>query len=251
MKKTLLALVQDIMNDMDSDPVNSIDDTFESEQVAQIVRSTYENLMSQRNWEHQKQLIQLNPFTDVEKPNYLKVPESIKELIFFRYDIRKKFNDRIQYKELMYKNPDEFLRMVSGRNSQKENISAIKDFSGTLLLIQNDMEPTFWTSFDDEYIVTDAWNTEFESTLQANKTQCLAYITPKWEHRDDFVPDIPIEAFPVLKEQAKSTAFYSLKQMGNDIAQQNATYLNRRMSRKNWQVKDLNRFPDYGRRTQK
>ena len=52
MKYTLLAIVQEILSDMDSDEVNSIDDTVESQQVASIVRSAYMAIMSNRNWAH-------------------------------------------------------------------------------------------------------------------------------------------------------------------------------------------------------
>ncbi len=45
MKYTLLEIVQEILSDMDSDEVNSIDDTTESEQVATIVKSTYLSMM--------------------------------------------------------------------------------------------------------------------------------------------------------------------------------------------------------------
>ena len=50
MKYTLLEIVQEILSDMDSDEVNSIDDTVESQQVASIVRSAYMAIMSNRNW---------------------------------------------------------------------------------------------------------------------------------------------------------------------------------------------------------
>lgn len=40
-KRTLLDIVQEILNDMDSDEVTSINDTIESLQVANIVRSCY------------------------------------------------------------------------------------------------------------------------------------------------------------------------------------------------------------------
>ena len=42
-KMTLLAMVQDILNDMDGDEVNSISDTVEAEQVAQIIKTTYDS----------------------------------------------------------------------------------------------------------------------------------------------------------------------------------------------------------------
>ena len=59
MQKTLLQIVQSILDEMDADNVNSIGDTIESIQVASIVRDCYEELLSNRNWPHMKQLIQL------------------------------------------------------------------------------------------------------------------------------------------------------------------------------------------------
>ena len=58
MQMTLLEMVQDILNDIDSDPVNSIDDTEESVQIAQIIKTSYFALSTNRNWPHQKKLIQ-------------------------------------------------------------------------------------------------------------------------------------------------------------------------------------------------
>jgi hypothetical protein len=39
-KMTLLEIVQDILSDMDSDEVNSINDSVESLQLAQMIKST-------------------------------------------------------------------------------------------------------------------------------------------------------------------------------------------------------------------
>ena len=36
---TLLDMVQDVLNDLDSDEVNDIDDTIEAQQIAQIIKS--------------------------------------------------------------------------------------------------------------------------------------------------------------------------------------------------------------------
>ena len=54
MTKTLLDITQEILSEMDSDDVNSISDTVESEQVANIVITVYRDMMSNRNWPHQK-----------------------------------------------------------------------------------------------------------------------------------------------------------------------------------------------------
>ncbi len=248
---SLLEIVQDILNDMDSDEVNSINDTVESVQVAQIVKTCYFEMLSNRNWPHMRKLVQLESIGDMAKPNYLKLPENLKQLESFKYDVRKLVGDKVEYKDIQYKESDAFLRYVSQRNSLNDNIDSITDYSGTVLLIQNDIAPTYWTSFDDVYIVTDAYNSDLEATLQEVKTQCLSYVYPSWTKQDSFVPDLPIDAFSALLEESKSTAFISLKQMANQKAEQKAGRQQRWLSRKAWRAHGGIQYSDFGRKSRR
>ena len=248
MRKSLLDITQDILNDLDADAVNSINDTIESQQVAQIIRTCYENLIAPRNWPHLKKIIQLEAADDINKPNYLRVPASIKEVESIRYDCQKLDEDRIQFKEIKWKEPDSFLRLVSQRNSTLSTVSTVVDFSGTQLLILNNQHPTYYTSFDDDYVVFDSYDEAVDSTLKKSKSQCIAYVHPTWEHVDDFIPDLPTEAFPALIEEAKSTSFVVVKQVANQKAEQKARKQERWLSRKAWQVKGGIVYPNYGRR---
>src|SRR5574343_945444 len=117
MKKTLLEIVQDIANDLDSDFVNSIDDTVEAQQIAQIVKSTFNEMISNRNWPHLKKLVQFEAAGSLSKPNYLRIPEGTKEVEFINYDCRKVTDTSAKYREIKYLKPDEFLKLCSSRNT--------------------------------------------------------------------------------------------------------------------------------------
>jgi hypothetical protein len=251
MKMTLLEMVQDILNDMDSDEVNSINDTVESVQVAQIIKTCYFEMLSNRNWPHTRKLIQLDAVGSVSKPNYMKLPDTLKELVSFKYDVRKEVGDKLDIVDLKYKDSESFLRYISQRNSLNSNIDSVVDYSGTKLLILNDTAPTYWTSFDDVYLVTDAYNSNIESTLQSSKSQCLAYLYPEWTKQDSFIPDLPIDAFSALLEEAKSTAFATLKQMINQKAEQKATRQQRWLSRKSWRAHGGVKYSDFGRKSRR
>lgn len=251
MKKTLLEIVQSILNDMDSDAVNSIDDTVESVQVAEIVRSCFYEMVSNRNWASHKKLIQLDNVSDIAKPNYLKLPENLKELSGFKYDKRKETDDGLDYQDVRYMYPDEFLSYVSRRNSKNDNVQTVSDFNGAKLLILNDAAPTYWTSFDDTYLVVDSFNSAIENTVQGSKTQCLAVIFPTFTIADDFVPDLPIEAFSALEEESKSTAFIALKQVANQKAEQKSSRQQRWLARKDWRAAGGVRYQDFGRKSRK
>lgn len=248
MKRTLLELVQSILNDMDSDEVNSINDTVESQQVANIIKTCYNEMISNRNWPHLRKLMQLDSLSDLNKPNYLQVPKGLKELVFFKYDVHLLGQEHTVLADVQYKQPDDFLRYVSSRNSLMSFVDEIIDFSGSKLMIINNKAPQYWTSFDDRYIVTDSYNADVEDTLQTSKTQCLAYMEPKWVHTDDAVPDLPSEAFAALEEEAKSTAFVNLKQMANQKAEQKASRQNRWLARKAWRANGGVQYDDYGRK---
>lgn len=248
MKKTLLAMTQDILNEMDSDEVNGINDTVESQQVANIIKSCYFEMMSNRNWPHTRKLAQFDSLSDLAKPNYLKLPKGMKELVLFNYDTASLTYPNVQYKPIEYKQPDAFLRLVSSRNSDAENVIKVTDFSGIILLIRNDKAPQFWTSFDDEHIVVDSYDAGVDDTLKTSKTQCMAYMEPTWVHTDDGIPNLPDEAFSALEEEAKSTAFLTLKQMANQKAEQKAGRQNRWLSRKAWKAHGGIEYPNYGRK---
>lgn len=250
MKKTLLQLVQDILNDLDSDAVNSISDTAESEQVSNIVRTTYEKLIANRDWPHLRKLFQLEHVGDITKPNYLRAPEGLKEMTFFKYECQKD-NGKLVQREIKFLYPDEFLRFISGRNEGDSWISVVTDFGGSKLLIVNNQPPTYWTTFDDKHIVTDSYDKAADDVLQKTKTQCLGYIYPSWDHSDTFVPDLPTEAFPALFHEALSVASVRLKQMPDQKAEQDAQRQQRWLARKAWKLQGGIRYDNYGRKGRK
>lgn len=248
MKTTLLDIVQRILTSIDADDVNSITDTIESQSVATIVKDCYYEMLSNRNWPHTQRLAQIEPSNDLQKPTYMKLPDNLKELTFIKYDSRKEASDSSLYREIKYKYPDEFLRMVSGRNSTHANVTSVVDYSGSTILIFNDQAPTYWTSFDDSHIVMDSYNMILDDTLKQEKTQCLAYMFPVWDHSDDFIPDLPAEAFANLIAESKSTASVQLKQYADQKSEQQSTRQAKWLSRKAWSAHGGVRYADYGRK---
>ena len=249
MKLTLLDMVQDILNDLDSDEVNSLDDTVEATQIAQILKTTYQALAANRNWAHQKSLIQLAASGNTAIPTHMTLDSQVKELSFIKYNKIKSGETRKRYEDIHYLYPDEFLEKLNVRDNDKSNVLVVTDtVSSVDLLIETDKHPTYWTSFDDETIVFDSYDSAIESTLQASKVQAFGVLNLRWTATDLFIPDMPEEAFPGFLAEAKSTAFLVLKQMTNEKAEQSATRQRRWLSRKNWSAKGGIKYQNYGRR---
>ena len=250
MKKSLLELVQDILSAIDADEVNSIDDTVEAMQVATVVKNVYLSMASNRNWSGQKKLISFNHSGTPDKPTHIKSPDNLKELHLFNYNATKD-NLTIDMQEVRYQYPDEFLRLCSHRGLNTPKTKIVTDFGGTPLVIITNKSPTYWTTFDDTYIVCDSYNSVVDDALKASKTQLHATLFPKFELVDSFVPDMPVEAFAGLLAEAKSVAFVEIKQVANQKAEQEAVRQRTWMARKNWQLKGGVRTPNYGRRSVK
>lgn len=246
MKMSLLEMVQSILNEMDADEVNNLDDTVEAQQVAQIIKDCYYEMLGNRNWPFMRKLFQMDASGSTAKPNYLKLPDNLKELVSFKYDNGTNTEPLLQ--DVVYKEPDAFLRYISSRNATLDNVSTVIDYGGSKLLIVNDKAPQYWTSFDDTYLVTDSWDNTKETTLQKSKTQCLSYLVPVWVRTNEAIPELPIDAFPALLAEAKSTAFLALKQMANQKAEQKAGRQQRWLARKAWRAEGGVQYPNYGRK---
>lgn len=251
MKLTLLEYVQDILNDMDSDYVNSISDTTESEQVANIVKTTYYALLSNRNWPHTKRNIQITPSGDPALPTHMSLQSNIKELVSVHYNCVREGETRRLYRPMKWVENDAFLRKSLQLNNDESNVDIIVDASGIELLIRNDIPPTCYTSFDDTNLVFDSYDSAVDDTLMGSKVQAIAYVFPDWTHEDTFIPDLPEEAVTVLLESAKSKAMFKLKQMVDVMAGAEASKQQRWLSRKAWRAHGGIVYPNYGRRGRK
>lgn len=247
-KMTLLSIVQDILNDMDSDPVNSINDTVEAQQIAQIVKTTYTNITDGRDWPHLYELFQLESLGSTSKPNYLKIPETIINLQWVKYNIRKSTDTKDRFTTITYKTPQDFLTLVNARDSSISTVQKVSDFSGVVLNIQNNKAPQYFTSFDDQYIILDSFDSAVDTTLIASKSSARGKRNVQFTISDTFIPDLPVQMFSYLLNEAKSTSFLILKQSPNSKAEQHSVTQRRRMSQDAWRVTNGITFPSYGRK---
>lgn len=250
-KMTLLDMVQDILSDTDSDEVNSISDTTESEQVVQIIKTTYENMMVTKYMPHLKGLMQLDS-TNSSTPSHMKMPEDVMELVVINYDIHTSTQTDTKYNKIKYMEDTDFLIYTNARNTDNASVDLITDFSGAKLKIVNDTAPQFWTSFDDEHIVFDSYDSDIESNLQNSKSQVVAYREPSLTLADATIPDLPSEAFPNLLSEAKTHCMAKLQQVEiTDTAYREEKSRGRKqrtfLQRKKWRSHTQSKYPSYGR----
>jgi hypothetical protein len=196
-KLTLLDMTQNILSAMDSDPVNSIDDTVEAIQVADLVKEAYFELMSQREWPFLRQLSALDGLGDTNNPTKMSMPSLVNKLYWVKYN----------KKTIEWMEPETFKNMIDQRVAQASVIN-----SGGYVI---NADPTYWTSYDDSTIVFDGYEIAVDATLQTSKCVIYCLISPSWTHVDTFIPNLPEKFFPTLLSEAKSSAFVNLKQQAN------------------------------------
>jgi len=210
-KMTLLEMTQNILSAMSSDEVNSINDTVESQQVAEIIKETYYDLFSNISVPERTGIIRLTGLGDLNKPNYLQFPDNIISIDWVKY--RDASNG--QYKDLDFLKPFDFLEKVLQNSSTTGNVVLVTDTTGVSFYIKNNQQPSFYTILNDKYLVTDSYNTLYDSTLQASKTFAWGETEETWENDDDFIPNLNVDLFPLLLSEAKSVCFITLKQQAN------------------------------------
>ena len=247
-KMTLLEIVQDILSDIDSDEVNSISSTVEATQVANIVKSTYFNIIDGRDWPHLYELFQLTSSGTTARPTHMAIPEGITEVSWVKYNCVEYGQTKDAFRKLIYLTPEKFMEMSDLRNSTDAAINTVIDTTGVKIHIYNERAPTYYTSLDNDFIILDAYDVAVDSTSQTSKTQCYGKRYPVWSAVDTFIPDLPVQAFSYLLNEAKSTTFLRFKQMPDQKAEQNSVTQRRRMSQQAWKVQKGISYPNYGRK---
>lgn len=246
-KYTLLKMVQKVLSSLSSDEVNSIDDTVEAVQVTDIIEDVFYNMVENSTIPELEELIRLESLGDSNRPNYLRIPEDVNSIRTIYYNVSDSSPVGVDYKLLKYRAPSEFLRRQSGLTDETANTIVVTHFDNTKFVIHNNKMPSYWTTFDDDYLVFDAYDSSIDSTLQASKTMTTAVRSPEFLRDDDFVPPIDDNLFPMLLNEAKSWAFLELKQTGHAKAEQQSRKQRVKFQKHRQRTAQPNNRPDYGR----
>lgn len=245
MKLTLLEMTQTILNKMSSDEVNSIGDTTESMQVANEIKTTFYNMWGNIEQPYQYNLVALEPSVDILRPTHMKVPENVDNFKWIKYNTGTAAEPAYQFVE--YRTPEEFLYNI-GHYTDNSYAQTVQDYSGSYIVIQNNSHPSYFTMFDDEYIVFNSYDADVDDTLQASKVQAFAQTIPSWTMEDSFVPNLPAKHFPQLVAEAAAACSAYFKQVASPIDQQRARqqYV-RHFNNRNRQLKADDMVLDFGR----
>lgn len=283
MKLTVLELTQNILSALSSDEVNSISDTTESMQVATILQTTYFNLLTRYNLPEHDQLFKLISSTDATKPVVMTIPNGINRMEWVKYYVEPSANSNPSsfihdlnldihgqggapmlpppaFTDIKMLTIKEFIDMTNRLNN-------LDNFVGTCTLdvtnvstqavetfqfrFRNDKPPQYCCTIQNDYVVFDSYDNLVDSCLQSTNTMCYGWVLPYFLLEDNFVPLLDDQQFPLLLNEAKSLAFFELKQMPHAKAEQE---VKRQISTIQKYKSEVNKptpfeeFPNYGRR---
>lgn len=254
MKYTLLDMTQTILSTVDGDEVNSINDTVESAQIAKIIKTSYFDLIARAGLPEYDTVVQLEASGDADLPVVMYVPDNIERVKWIKYDVADEDDTQSNYSLVEYKTPADFLDRCNALDLDRaEVVEYTLEINGTefSLRYENDKRPEFYTVLDDRTILFDSIDSEVDSTLQEDKTQCSGIRIPTWTMSDSFIPELDDDMFPILLNEAKSLAWFEMKQSPHPKAEKQARrgWLSMAASKNRTDtLADFDKLPNFGRR---
>ncbi len=280
MRMTNLDYVQNILSSLGSDEVNSVSDTTESLQVLSILKTTYFNMVGRLHLPEHGQLIQLDPSLDSTMPVLMYIPSEVTKLQWLKYfnnvsvdtdddtdfqhdlnvDITSDGNSTVAppgYNYITILPIREFIDMTNSFNPSNSNVLSFtftdsnNGFPGNYTFYyKNNKNPQFCTIIGDYYVIFDGYDASTDSTLQSSKTMGYGEISPTWSDTDTFIPNLDDEQVPLLLNEAKSLAYFELKQSVHTKAEQEAKRQWGSVQRDKATINRpsyLDQLPDFGR----
>ena len=213
-RTTLLEIVQSVLSSLDSDAVNHIGETVESEQIALLAKEKFQELATYQNIKQFENLSQLEGLADPTKATVMRIPEGSTDIADIRY--RHVKSDGTEYmREVHYQPKSDFLdtqlKLALAKNNT--DINVLDD--GIELPYRTDRGPTCWTTFDDEHVVFDSIDKGVDQTLHNEASLVIAYIVPEFRLEDEFIPPVPQKMLSQYMNMIKEVANFEQKQISN------------------------------------
>lgn len=247
MRRTLLDMTQDILSSMSSDEVNSIGDTTESLQVANIIKQKYLDIESRVPLPDNERLVQFTSSGDTEAPVLMYIPENVERIDWVKYfdnnttgtNTANGFQHSLNvdvtpsgdgtgmippgYIDVIVLDNLNFINLVTDYNPEQSNVESFQLSVGTSgesykFYFMNDRSPQYCTVIANQYVVFNSYDNVVDSTLQSSKVMAMGLISRPFLMEDSFIPPLNDEQFPLLFNEAKELAFFELKQQAHQLA---------------------------------
>jgi hypothetical protein len=221
MRMTLLELVQDILGSMGSDEVNSIADTTESLQVANLVRNNYYEIIGEVQPKEIESVFHLDSSGDNTKPTLMYLPSHVLDIERLKYNVGDSVTDT-NFRDLCFLPIDEFIDYMNGLDVNESWVASQGvTINGQTFNIKyrNDQSPHYFTAIDDRVILFDAFDSSYETTLTSSRTYGVGHVIPTFSMTDAYIPDLDPRHFVLLLNAAKAQAWAEIKQTVNAKAE--------------------------------
>jgi hypothetical protein len=224
---------------MDSDEVNTINDTTESYQVALLIEGVYNDILAESNLPETGTMFELTASGDANKPVLMTVPSDITSMEWVHYNIQEDADNFPNFRKLIYKPIADFLTLTYAY-STIDDTAVVDTFDHDIttnsitdtltFLYRKESAPTYYSSFDDGTVIFDSYDATIDTGgLVKSKTQCWGSISPTFSLTDGFVPTLNQSQSSLLMNEAKARAFVELKQANNTNAEGHARRLRIRL----------------------
>lgn len=214
-KKTLLRVVQDYLTYVDGFQVDSIFDSEESTQAAQIAEHVFNTIVDKNRDQMCSTVVRsLDASTDGDLPCVLRVPSEIRRIHNSEiwYNVHK--TGGVQWHRVQFIDPVDFLALASGSTNDAPD-TEVQHINGVPFIICNKKDPDYCTTFDDKTIVFDSYNSDIDTTLQESKTKVIATEAPVFLLQDDFLIPLPERMLSGYTDTVINECAVALRSVGN------------------------------------
>lgn len=200
MRQTALELVNDILEAGDQDSVFTISESEEAQQALSILNRAYLKLIHDIDWVHRRILARLSTATGTtttwnldtypDLPWVMKIPNDVESIYQVYYDV----------KRMIYNTPEVFQHLIIERN--RDDVT--RGF-------RTDRRPLIYTSFDDQFLTFDAFDSTVETQLSSVRAEVLVTkFTGTDLTNDTDILDLPNRFYDALIEKAMQWYFEEL-----------------------------------------
>jgi hypothetical protein len=119
--------------------------------------------------------------------------------------------------------PLDYFLDVTGRFDITQNdvlsYNFVQNGENFIMRYLNDRQPTMCTVISNQWVLFDSYDNTQDSTLQASKSLVFGQVVPPFIMQDSFIPVLDDFQFSLLINEAKTLAFFELKQQSHPVAE--------------------------------